>query len=126
MDSQLVYWPFTDSLDAARVVRGDHDMEMRREVEICRQRLHAGQHGQLQELWVGHDEVEPGHRHVTRLWGLYPSGQISREGVDLVKACNVTLARRAASGGGHTGWSRAWMITPWALLGGGDGAAKHI
>jgi alpha-L-fucosidase 2 len=129
MDSQILFRLFNDFLDAANVLGREDDRPMRLEVEIICTKLpplRIGQHGQLQEWWEDHEEVEPGHRHVSHLWGLYPSSQISHQDTALVEACKVTLARRAASGGGHTGWSRAWMIALWARLLDGDEAAKHV
>jgi alpha-L-fucosidase 2 len=129
MDSQLLFRLFTDFLAAAEILRKDEDREMRLKVENYRAKLpplRIGSFGQLQEWWQDHEEVEPGHRHISHLWGLYPGNQITSKDVDLIKACKVTLARRAASGGGHTGWSRAWMIALWARLCDGDEAGKHI
>jgi alpha-L-fucosidase 2 len=129
MDSQLLFRLFTDFLAAAEILGKDEDREMRLKVESYRDKLpplRIGRHGQLQEWWQDHEEVEPGHRHISHLWGLYPSNQITFEDADLIKACKVTLARRAASGGGHTGWSRAWMIALWARLCDGDEAAMHV
>ncbi|TVY46147.1 Alpha-L-fucosidase [Lachnellula subtilissima] len=57
---------------------------------------------------------------------LYPGSQITLSNPLLTNACKKTLARRAAHGGGHTGWSRAWMIALWARLGDGDGAGMHV
>ena len=129
MDSQLLFRLFTDFLAAAEVLGKDEDREMRLKVESYRDKLpplRIGRHGQLQEWWQDHEEVEPGHRHISHLWGLYPSNQITLKDADLIKACKVTLARRAASGGGHTGWSRAWMIALWARLCDADEAAMHV
>ena len=129
MDSQLLFRLFTDFLAAAEILGKDEDREMRLKVESYREKLpplRIGRHDQLQEWWQDHEEVEPGHRHISHLWGLYPSNQITLKDADLIKACKVTLARRAASGGGHTGWSRAWMIALWARLCDGDEAAMHV
>ena len=129
MDSQLLFRLFTDFLAAAEILGKEEDREMRSKVESVRDKLpplRIGEHGQLQEWWQDHEEVEPGHRHISHLWGLYPSNQITSKDPDLIKACKVTLARRAASGGGHTGWSRAWMIALWARLRDGDEAGMHV
>ena len=129
MDSQMLFRLFSDFLSAADVLDMTVDGEMRAQVEDFRSRLpplRTGKHGQLREWWEDHDEVEPGHRHISHLWGLYPSHQITREDTQLVEACKVTLARRAAGGGGHTGWSRAWMIALWASLADGDEAGRNV
>src|SRR5690606_7698097 len=62
-------------------------------------------------------EAEPGHRHVSHLYALHPGSQISvRETPEAAEAARRTLEFRLANGGGHTGWSRAWLINFWARL----------
>lgn len=83
--------------------------------------------GLIQEWGVNdYGEAEPGHRHVSHLVGLYPGRDITSSTPDLQDAARKVLARRAASGGGHTGWSRAWLINLHARLGDADEAANHI
>ena len=63
------------------------------------------------------DEAEPGHRHVSHLLGLYPGNSITPSGSpDLAAAAVESLRRRLSHGGGHTGWSRAWLIGLFARL----------
>ncbi|KAL3496887.1 hypothetical protein BJX62DRAFT_221796 [Aspergillus germanicus] len=89
--------------------------------------LRIGSAGQLQEWMTDHDEVEPGHRHVSHLWALYPGCDITLESTpDLAKACAVTLQRRQGAGGGHTGWSRAWLLNLHARLRDADECAEHL
>jgi len=74
-----------------------------------------------------YDEPEPGHRHISHLFALHPGRQITLGGTpELARAARVTLERRLASGGGHTGWSRAWIINFWARLGDGAQAADNL
>jgi len=76
-----------------------------------------GKYGQIQEWSQDFDEAEPGHRHVSQLFALHPGNQISVRGTpELAAAAKKTLERRLANGGGHTGWSRAWIILFWARL----------
>ena len=64
-----------------------------------------------------YDEPEPGHRHISQLFALHPGSQITMRGTpDLARAARATIERRLAHGGGHTGWSRAWIINFWARL----------
>ncbi len=88
--------------------------------------LKIGRHGQLMEWFKDYDEVEPGHRHISHAFGLYPAAQITRETPDLYRAIEVTLDRRLAQGGGHTGWSRAWLINLFARLRKGDKAWENV
>ncbi len=88
--------------------------------------LTVGKHGQLMEWVKDYDEPEPGHRHISHAFGLYPAAQITRATPELYKAIRVTLERRLASGGGHTGWSRAWLINLFARLRDGESTYDNI
>ncbi len=95
-----------------------------------RDRLHKpeiGKYGQIKEWAIDYDEVEPGHRHVSQLFALYPADQISmRKTPELAQAARATLERRLAHGGGHTGWSRAWIINFWARLFDSDKVEENV
>ena len=82
-------------------------------------------YGGIQEWIKDYKEVEPGHRHMSHLFGLYPCTSPTRDPV-LVKASRTTIEHRLANGGGHTGWSRAWMINFFARLKDGEQAYYHI
>ncbi|KAK6519593.1 hypothetical protein TWF281_003415 [Arthrobotrys megalospora] len=84
--------------------------------------------GLLQE-WGRNDyeEIEPGHRHTSHLWGLHPGDSITPASTpELAKAASAVLTRRAAHGGGHTGWSRAWLINLHARLGQAEESKGHV
>jgi alpha-L-fucosidase 2 len=82
--------------------------------------------GAIQEWIEDYEEVEPGHRHISHLLGLYPANLISPEDTELFEAAKKTLERRIKHGGGHTGWSRAWVINFFARLLDGQKAAEHV
>ena len=82
--------------------------------------------GGIQEWIKDYDETEPGHRHMSHLVGLHPGTQITPATPDLFEAAKQTIARRLERGGGHTGWSRAWIINFYARLGDGDNALHHM
>ncbi|GAB5585951.1 hypothetical protein Unana1_00851 [Umbelopsis nana] len=89
--------------------------------------MKIGSQGQLLEWQEEYEELEPGHRHTSHLWGLYPGNLISPSGsLELAEAAKITLRNRAKHGGGHTGWSRAWMINLWARLLDGNEALLHV
>lgn len=81
----------------------------------------------IQEWFKDFDEKEPGHRHISHLFGLYPGKEIT-EGInkDLFEACKNTLSRRLSQGGGHTGWSCAWIINFYARLKEPELANKYL
>jgi alpha-L-fucosidase 2 len=124
MDSQIVRGLFAETIEASRIL--DVDAELRRTLEAARGRLpqpKIGKHGQIQEWAEDYEEPEPGHRHISQLFALHPSDQITVRGTpELARAARGTLERRLAHGGGHTGWSRAWIINFWARLEDGERA----
>lgn len=89
--------------------------------------MQIGSQGQLLEWNEEFEEVEPQHRHISHLYGLYPGDLITEEKTpDLWEAARVSLERRLAAGGGHTGWSRAWTACCFARFGEGDAAWEHL
>ena len=83
--------------------------------------------GSLMEWNREVEEVEPGHRHISHLYGLYPGHTITLEKTpELAEACRKTLKKRLENGGGHTGWSQAWIINFYAQLAMGDEALSSI
>lgn len=88
--------------------------------------LRVGKYGQLMEWQKDYDEAEPGHRHISHAFGLYPGAQITRNTPELYAAIEATLRRRLSFGGGHTGWSRAWLISLFARLHKGQEAYENV
>jgi len=118
MDIEIVRELFTRTLDAGRIL--GENAEFLKQVENARSKLPPfaiGKFGQLQEWQRDYDEGEPGHRHISHLWALFPGTQISLEHTpDLAKAARISLERRLSFGGGQTGWSRAWVVNYWDHL----------
>ena len=82
--------------------------------------MQVSEQGYLQEWLKDYKEVEPQHRHVSHLFGLYPGTMLTQSKTpELMDACRETLRRRGDEG---TGWSRAWKICFWARLHDGDHA----
>jgi alpha-L-fucosidase 2 len=124
MDITLIREVFTHCIEASVVLGCDE--ELRSELESALKRLppyKVGKQGQLMEWMEDFAEHEPGHRHVSHLYGLYPGYQINETTPELLEACRVTLKRRLEHGGGHTGWSCAWLINLFARL--KDGQQAH-
>jgi len=82
--------------------------------------------GALMEWVEDFEEAEPGHRHMSHLYGLHPADLITRETPDLYAAARATIERRLRHGGGHTGWSRAWIVNFYARLGDGKAVGEHL
>lgn len=89
--------------------------------------IRIGKHGQIQEWLDDYDEAEPGHRHISHLFALFPGTQIDPlRTPEWAEAARTTLRRRLKHGGGHTGWSRAWIIQFYSRLGDGNAAHRHF
>ncbi|MUT66925.1 glycoside hydrolase N-terminal domain-containing protein [Paenibacillus sp. NEAU-GSW1] len=118
MDSQILFELFTACIEAANTL--DADPELRITWQSLKERLPQpaiGKNGQIQEWMEDYEETELGHRHISHLFALYPGKRFTvRETPELALASRVTLERRLSNGGGHTGWSRAWIINFWARL----------
>ena len=82
--------------------------------------------GVIQEWIRDYDEPEPGHRHMSHLLGLYPLAQFTPGTPDLYRAAEATIERRLSYGGGHTGWSRAWIVNLYARLHRGEKAYLNL
>lgn len=118
MDYQIIEALFRACIQSAEIIGSDE--VFRDELSAALARLpqpQIGKYGQIQEWMEDYEEVEPGHRHISHLFALYPGDAFTVEHTpELAAAARTTLTRRLASGGGHTGWSRAWIINFWARL----------
>lgn len=128
MDTQILRELLNAVIEASKQL--DVDADLRSEFEEVRNRLpetRIGKHGQIMEWRKDYDEFDPGHRHISQLFALHPGEEISvHRTPELAVAAKRTLERRLANGGGHTGWSRAWIINFWARLEEGDTAYENI
>ncbi|MEN6334158.1 MAG: glycoside hydrolase family 95 protein, partial [Phycisphaerales bacterium] len=128
MDQEIIWDLFTNVLETAKVLGIEDDFVAR--VRSARERLQGpqiGSDGRLLEWSQEFKEAEPGHRHMSHLFALHPGRQISvTETPDLATAARKSLEYRLASGGGHTGWSRAWIINFWARLRDAEKAHENV
>ena len=124
MDNQILRELFTGFLQASKVLARKGALIEQAEDAYRRLRpTQIGQDGRLLEWRHPYQEAEPGHRHISHLYGLYPGREITQNTPALFTAARKTLEGRLAAGGGHTGWSRAWIIGLWARL--RDGSKAH-
>jgi alpha-L-fucosidase 2 len=128
MDREVVWETFSNVLEAATVL--DIDDSLTREVRDKLSRLApvvVGQDGRILEWSEALEEAEPGHRHMSHLYGLHPSNQFTWSRTpEMMVAARKSLEFRLEKGGGHTGWSRAWMVSFWARLLDGDKAGENV
>jgi alpha-L-fucosidase 2 len=125
IDNELVFDLFSKTIQAAGVLKKDHNFVDSLQIAIKRlPPMQIGQHGQLQEWMEDWDNPDDHHRHVSHLYGLYPSNQISPfKTPELFEAARKSLIQR---GDPSTGWSMNWKINLWARLLDGNHALKLI
>ena len=119
MDVQIITELFDAVSDASSILNLDHAFSDTLQAAKLRfPPMQVSEQGYLMEWLKDYREVEPQHRHVSHLFGLYPGNSITQNQTpELMNACRATLKRRGDEG---TGWSRAWKICFWARLGDGD------
>ena len=122
MDIALIHELFSNLASAAADLDADHDFAATLQATMKRlPPYQIGKYGQLQEWYEDFDENQPGQRHMSHLYPVYPGWEItSHNRPDLWAAARKSLERRLANGGAYTGWSRAWAIGLWARLLDGD------
>lgn len=115
MDNQIARDVLSQALFAARELDKDADYQQKLTKAIAMlPPMKIGQYGQLQEWREDLDDPHNEHRHISHLYGLYPSSQISPyKTPDLWKAAGVTLKQR---GDQATGWSLGWKTNFWARM----------
>lgn len=129
MDNQILTDLYQAYQEGCKVLKQGEDQDVLPKAQdiashICPPKI--GKYGQIMEWMKDYDEKEPGHRHISQLYGVYPGEQITYEDTPkLMEAAKNTLIRRLKYGGGHTGWSRAWIINLWARFREGEKAYQN-
>ncbi|WP_312696552.1 glycoside hydrolase family 95 protein [Sphingobacterium mizutaii] len=127
IDIEIILELFDNFEEAATLLKEDKELVARiKEVRKQLPPIRVGKNGGIQEWIHDYDEVEPGHRHMSHLLGLYPGNSINPNDPKLFEAAKKTIENRLSSGGGHTGWSKAWIVNFYARLYDGEQANKHL
>jgi alpha-L-fucosidase 2 len=117
-DLMIAWESLSDLIEAAEELGVEN--ELVKQAKDVLPKLGEGQigaDGRLQEWREPFGEVNPGHRHVSHAYGFFPGRQYNViEDPEMVNAIQNSLDFRLANGGGHTGWSRAWLINIEACL----------
>ncbi|MGW3233397.1 glycoside hydrolase family 95 protein [Kitasatospora sp. NPDC001095] len=128
MDHWLTAELFANTARAARILGVDADLAD--ELDTARGRLRpprTAADGRLLEWWEDLPEEDPGHRHLSHLYGLYPGSAIDPlTDPAAAESARLALARRLDHGGGSTGWSLAWVAALAARLGDADLAHRSV
>jgi alpha-L-fucosidase 2 len=127
MDHMIIRDLLQNTIQAATVLDTDKPFikRMKKTLEKLAP-IQVGKDGRLMEWTEEFEEPEPGHRHISHLYGLHPGNQINAHTPELMDAARKTIDYRLANGGGHTGWSRAWIINFFARLKDGDKAYENV
>ena len=125
LDNQLIFDLWNQIITTARLLGTDAEFATRLEQRLKEMApMQIGRWGQLQEWMMDWDNPQDVHRHVSHLYGLFPSNQISPYRTpELFDAARTSLIHR---GDPSTGWSMGWKVCLWARLLDGDHAYKLI
>ena len=122
MDMSIIYDLLDKTIKASKILGQDAE---RFEKMIAKlEPVKIGDDGRILEWGTPLEESEPGHRHVSHLYYLYPSDIFNTE--EYRVAARKTLDYRMSHGGGHTGWSNAWICALYARLGDSKKSYFHI
>jgi alpha-L-fucosidase 2 len=128
MDHMIIRQLFANTAEASRIL--NKDVAFRKQLIKAMVGLaptKVGADGRVMEWTAEFDEPHPGHRHISHLYGLHPGNEITRQrNPELLEAARKTIDYRLSHGGGHTGWSRAWIINFFARLHDGQRAGENL
>jgi len=128
MDHEIIRELFSNCIKTSEILGTDKEF-----ADTLRMKLQQltpsqiGSDGRILEWSEEVPEAEPGHRHMSHLYSLYPGEEFTNpDDPRWMEAARKSIDARLASGGGHTGWSRAWIINFFARLKDGDKALENI
>lgn len=128
IDFEIIYAIFTRVICACQIL--DTDLDFAGQLQKTLAKLPplrvSERYGTVCEWIKDYEEVEPGHRHISHLFGLYPGDQINETNEEIYSAAKNTIARRLDNGGGANGWSRAWIINFYARLKDSENALANL
>jgi len=127
MDHQIIRELFGNCIAASELIGKDQAF-----ADSLKQYLEAltpsqlGPDGRILEWSEPLEEADPGHRHISHLYALYPGDEFADPDEPWMEAATKVIEHRLANGGGHTGWSRAWIINFFARLHNGEKAYENL
>lgn len=128
-DQQVIHEVFTNYLKAAEIldIENEWTQKISEQLEQLRPGVQLGSDGRILEWDREYEELEPGHRHMSHLYAFHPGNQITYQKTpEWVGAAKKSMQYRMEHGGGHTGWSRAWLINLQARFLDGNLAHNNI
>ncbi len=127
MDVQLAYDALGYAIEASKILGVDEDETVKwQEMRDNLPPFKIGSDGRLMEWNEEFEEYDPGHRHLSHLYGAYPSELFTPEKrKEQFEATKKSLEYRLSFGGGYTGWSRSWCACLYARYGQGEDFFEH-
>ncbi|MCF8713620.1 glycoside hydrolase family 95 protein [Joostella atrarenae] len=125
IDIEIINDMFSTCLEAEKILGINHLSDKIKKALPKLPEIKIGKDGTIQEWYYDYEDVDPAHRHVSHLYALYPSNQFAPSNTNYFNAAKKTIDKRLESGGGQTGWSRAWTINFYARLLDGNTALHH-
>ena len=128
MDHMIIYDLFTNCIEASDILGIDRQFRGKLEKALSRLApVGVGKDGRIMEWAQAFHEEDPGHRHMSHLFGLHPGRQITEEKTpELYRAARKSVDGRIASGYRGVGWSLAWVVSFFARLRDGEAACDHL
>jgi len=127
MDHQIIRELFGNCIASAEILGSDEAFADSLKQYIDRLApSKIGRDGRILEWSEPMEEYEPGHRHMSHLYALYPGDEFANPEEPWMEAARKVIDYRLANGGGHTGWSRAWIINFFARLQDGEKAYENL
>lgn len=133
MDIQIARELFTACLEAGQIIGSEKafDRRLQNALKQLPPLRISKRYNTIQEWIEDYEETEPGHRHISHLFGLYPGTTITPADPKVFAAARRTIERRryyneVERQGSYTGWSRAWMINFYARLLDGEEAGNNV
>ena len=128
MDHEIIRELFSNTIKASAILGVDKSFSDTLKTMLANLTpSQIGSDGRILEWSEEFKELEPGHRHMSHLYALYPGEEFTNpDDTKWMDAARKSLEGRLANGGGHTGWSRAWIINFYARLKDGEKAYENI
>lgn len=125
MDMSIIREVFENLIKIGDILKlNDEFIEKVKEIKLYPFKILSD--GSLSEWYKEFEDVDPGHRHISHLYGVYPGELITADTPELFEASEKALRKRIKYGGGVTGWSGSWIICVFARLGCGTDCGKTI
>ncbi len=128
MDHQIIRELFNNCIQSAEILNTDQAFADTLKMMIDKLTpSQIGADGRILEWSEELKEAEPGHRHMSHLYALYPGEEFTDpDDPKWMKASRKSIEERLKHGGGHTGWSRAWIINFFSRLKDGAKAYENL